>query len=69
MVCGSGNAYCATVQFSGSVQTSSDSDSSDLECPDIAVETMMLLEDIEVKSGNVVSLGGHFGMEDRTVFW
>ena len=47
MVCGSGNAYCATVQFSGSVQTSSDSDSSDSECPDIAVETMMLLEDFE----------------------
>ena len=57
MVCGSGNAYCATVQFTGSVLSSSDSDSSDSECPDIAVETMMLLEDIEVKSGNVVSQG------------
>ena len=58
MVCGSGNAYCATIQFSGPVQnSSSDTDSSNSECPDIAVDTMMLLEDIEVKSGDVVSLG------------
>ena len=59
MVCGSGNAYCATVKFTGSVKKSnnSESDSSDSDCPDIAAETMMLLEDIDVKSGNNVSLG------------
>ena len=55
MVCGSGNAYCASVKFSGSSKENSESDNSESDCPDIASETMMLLEDVDVKSGQVVS--------------
>ena len=56
MVCGSGNVYCASAKVSKSLihDTSTDS-SSDSASPDIDVETLMLLEDIKVKSGDSYS--------------
>ena len=58
MVCGSGNAYYATANFSKSTPMQSTmSDSSDSDTPDIHAETMMLLEDVKVKNGSVVTNG------------
>ena len=56
MVCGSGNVYCASAKFSKSLlhDTSTDS-SSDSASLDVDAETLMLLEDIKVKSGDSYS--------------
>ena len=63
MVCGSGNVYCGSAKFSKSVHRSSSSSvsssdsSSDSDSPDLEAETMMLLQDVQVKSGNISSDG------------
>ena len=53
-VCGSGNVYCAAARFSKSVNKSgSSSDSGTLSSsPDMSAETLMLVEDVKVRTGN-----------------
>ena len=51
MVCGSGNAYCASARISGSRIFNS----KQCDMPNINSKTMMLLEDIKVKNGNMES--------------
>ena len=58
MVCGSGSVYCASVKFSKKVQhCSSSSESLNLSAADLEAETLMLLEDVRIKSDDNLSEG------------